>query len=108
MSLVIIRVTEALGGRVSYVVLTRILVTDIQEWKEVRAVCDGFFDEFRPMLAMIEVSRLIDDAAVTEAVAIGCAGNRKHNDQMAVRRRSSAKAGSHASSGRGSIPAAIG
>jgi enamine deaminase RidA (YjgF/YER057c/UK114 family) len=66
---IIVAALEALGGKTSDVVRTRIFVTDIQKWKEVGEVHGEFFDQVRPALTMVEVSRLIDDAALIEIEA---------------------------------------
>ncbi len=60
---------EALGGKTSDVVRTRLFVTDIQKWKEVGEVHGEFFDQVRPALTMVEISHLIDDAALIEIEA---------------------------------------
>ena len=57
---------EALGGKTTDVIRTRIFVTDIQQWKDVGQVHAEYFDQVRPALTMVEVSRLIDDAALIE------------------------------------------
>jgi enamine deaminase RidA (YjgF/YER057c/UK114 family) len=66
---IVVAAIEALGGKTSDVVRTRIFVTDIQKWKEVGEVHGEFFDQVRPALTMVEVSRLIDDAALIEIEA---------------------------------------
>lgn len=66
---IIVAAIEALGGKTSDVVRTRIFVTDIQKWKEVGEVHGEIFDQVRPALTMVEVSRLIDDAALIEIEA---------------------------------------
>jgi enamine deaminase RidA (YjgF/YER057c/UK114 family) len=66
---IIVAAIEALGGKTSDVVRTRIFVTDIRKWKEVGEVHGEFFDQIRPALTMVEVSRLIDDAALIEIEA---------------------------------------
>jgi enamine deaminase RidA (YjgF/YER057c/UK114 family) len=60
---------EALGGRVQDVIRTRIYVTDITKWKEVGEAHGEVFGEIRPATTMVEVSRLIDDAALVEIEA---------------------------------------
>ncbi len=45
------------GRQASDVVRTRIFVTDIQKWKEVGEVHGEFFDQVRPALTMVEISR---------------------------------------------------
>jgi enamine deaminase RidA (YjgF/YER057c/UK114 family) len=66
---IIVAAIEALGGKASDVVRTRIFVTDIRKWKEVGEVHGEFFDQIRPALTMVEVARLIDDAALIEIEA---------------------------------------
>jgi enamine deaminase RidA (YjgF/YER057c/UK114 family) len=66
---IIIASIEALGGKASDVVRTRIFVTDIEQWKEVGAVHGEFFDQVRPALTMVQISRLIDTAAMVEIEA---------------------------------------
>ena len=66
---IILAAIEALGGKGSDVVRTRIYVTDIQKWQEVGEVHGEFFDQVRPALTMVQVSRLIDDAALIEIEA---------------------------------------
>ncbi len=66
---IIVAAIEALGGKTSDVVRTRIFVTDIQKWKEVGEVHGEFFDQIRPALTMVEIARLIDDAAMIEIEA---------------------------------------
>lgn len=57
---------EALGGKLSDVVRTRIYVTDISQWKEVGQVHGELFGEIRPALTMVQVSALIDAEALVE------------------------------------------
>jgi enamine deaminase RidA (YjgF/YER057c/UK114 family) len=66
---IIVAAIEALGGKASDVVRTRIFVTDIQKWREVGEVHGEFFDQVRPALTMVEVSRLVDAAAMVEIEA---------------------------------------
>ncbi len=60
---------EALGGRVDDVVRTRIFVTDITRWEEVAEVHGSIFRDIRPATTMVQVARLIDDAALIEIEA---------------------------------------
>jgi len=60
---------EALGGSMSDVIRTRIYVTDISRWKEVGEAHGEVFAEIRPATTMVEIARLIDDAALVEVEA---------------------------------------
>jgi enamine deaminase RidA (YjgF/YER057c/UK114 family) len=60
---------EALGGRLSDVVRTRIFVTDISEWEAVGKVHGEVLGAVRPATTMVQVARLIDDAALVEIEA---------------------------------------
>jgi enamine deaminase RidA (YjgF/YER057c/UK114 family) len=60
---------EALGGKVSDVIRTRIYVTDISKWEEVGEVHGEIFGQVRPALTMVQVSKLIDGAAQIEIEA---------------------------------------
>jgi enamine deaminase RidA (YjgF/YER057c/UK114 family) len=60
---------EALGGRLEHVIRTRMFVTDISRWEEVASVHGELFGEIRPCTTLVEVARLIDDAALIEIEA---------------------------------------
>ena len=60
---------EALGGKLTDVVRTRIYVTNIGEWEKVAAVHGALFSEIRPAITIVEVARLIDAAALIEIEA---------------------------------------
>ncbi|AGA27770.1 RidA family protein [Singulisphaera acidiphila] len=66
---IIIAAIEALGGSVGDVVRTRIYVTDISKWEEVGQAHGEVFAHIRPATTMVQVARLIDDAAVVEIEA---------------------------------------
>ena len=66
---VIVAAVEALGGKASDVVRTRTYVTDISRWREVGEAHGEVFGQVRPATSMVEVARLIDDAAVVEIEA---------------------------------------
>ena len=66
---IILAAVEALGGKASDVVRTRMFVTDIGRWREVGEAHGEVFGQIRPATSMVEVARLIDDAAVVEIEA---------------------------------------
>ena len=66
---IIIAAIEALGGKASDVVRTRIYVTDIANWREAGEAHSEIFETIRPATTMVQVARLIDDAALVEIEA---------------------------------------
>ena len=66
---IIIAAIEALGGKASDVVRTRIYITDIANWREAGEVHSELFESIRPAMTMVQVARLIDDAALVEIEA---------------------------------------
>jgi enamine deaminase RidA (YjgF/YER057c/UK114 family) len=60
---------EALGGKLEHVIRTRMFVTDVSRWEEVASVHGELFGEIRPCTTLVEVARLIDDAALIEIEA---------------------------------------
>jgi enamine deaminase RidA (YjgF/YER057c/UK114 family) len=66
---IIVAAIEALGGKISDVIRTRIYVTDIRQWKEIGEVHGEFFDQVRPALTLVQIAKLIDDAALIEIEA---------------------------------------
>ena len=65
---------EALGGRLEDVVRTRLFVTDISKWEEVGAAHGALFGTIRPATTMVEIAKLIDDAAFVEIEADAIVG----------------------------------
>ena len=66
---IIVAAIEALGGKITDVVRTRMYVTDIDQWKEIGAVHSEFFESIRPATTMVQVARLIDPQALVEIEA---------------------------------------
>ena len=66
---IIVAAIEALGGKPTDVVRTRIYVTDIDQWKEVGEVHSEFFESIRPATTMVQVALLIDQQALVEIEA---------------------------------------
>ena len=60
---------EALGGRKEDVIRTRIYVTDISKWREAGEAHGQVFGEIRPATTLVEVAKLIDEAALVEIEA---------------------------------------
>jgi enamine deaminase RidA (YjgF/YER057c/UK114 family) len=60
---------EALGGKITDVVRTRMYVTNVSEWEKVAEVHGAVFREIRPATTIVEVARLIDDEALIEIEA---------------------------------------
>ncbi len=66
---IILAAIEALGGKASDIIRTRIYVTNIAQWKDVGEVHGEIFGQIRPATTMVEVAKLIDDAALIEIEA---------------------------------------
>ncbi len=66
---IVVASIEALGGRAEDVVRTRIFVTDISKWREAGEAHGQIFGEIRPATTMVEITRLIDSAALVEIEA---------------------------------------
>jgi enamine deaminase RidA (YjgF/YER057c/UK114 family) len=60
---------EALGGRMTDVVRTRIYVTDVNTWREVGEAHAEAFSPIRPATTLVQVARLVDDKARVEIEA---------------------------------------
>ena len=66
---IIMAAVEALGGKTSDVIRTRMYLTDISKWKEVGEAHGEVFGQTRPATTLVEVARLIDAAALVEVEA---------------------------------------
>jgi enamine deaminase RidA (YjgF/YER057c/UK114 family) len=66
---IIVAAIEALGGKASDVVRTRMYVTDISRWREAGEVHSEYFESIRPATTMVQVAKLIDDKAMVEIEA---------------------------------------
>jgi enamine deaminase RidA (YjgF/YER057c/UK114 family) len=65
---------ESLGGKISDVIRTRMYVTRIADWEKVAAVHGAVFRDIRPATTIVEVAKLIDDAALIEIEADAIVG----------------------------------
>lgn len=65
---------EALGASMDDVVSTRMYIIDIAEWEKIALAHGKIFGEIRPATVMVEVSKLIDDAARVEIEATAMVG----------------------------------
>ncbi len=66
---IILAAVEALGGRPEHIFRTRAYLTDITRWQELAAAHGEVFATIRPATTLVEVSRLIDAAALVEIEA---------------------------------------
>ncbi|HWE15520.1 MAG TPA: RidA family protein [Solirubrobacteraceae bacterium] len=65
---------ERAGAGVADVVQTRVYVTDISRAEEVGRAHGDVFGKHRPLMTMVEVSRLIDPRMLVEIEAVAYAG----------------------------------
>jgi len=66
---IVVAAVQALGGKPEHVVRTRMFVTDVKRWEEVAKAHGQIFATIRPATSILEVARLIDDAALIEIEA---------------------------------------
>jgi enamine deaminase RidA (YjgF/YER057c/UK114 family) len=66
---IILAAVEALGGKASDVIRTRMFMIDITKWQEVGEAHGEVFGQIRPATTLVEVARLIDGAALIEIEA---------------------------------------
>jgi len=60
---------EAAGARINDVVRTRLMLTDVSNWKEVARAHGEFFGDIRPASTLVEISRLVQPAWLVEIKA---------------------------------------
>lgn len=60
---------EAADGRIENVIRTRIMMTDISQWKEAAKAHGEMFGEIRPACTFVEVSRFIKEDWLVELEA---------------------------------------
>ena len=66
---IIVAAVQALGGKPEHIVRTRMFVTDVKQWEQVAKAHGQLFATIRPATSILEVARLIDDAALIEIEA---------------------------------------
>ncbi|NOR36323.1 MAG: RidA family protein [Woeseiaceae bacterium] len=66
---VIREVLESAGAGLTYVVRTRMFVTNIDQWEEIGRAHKEAFGDIMPATTMVEVSRLIDPRMLVEIEA---------------------------------------
>jgi enamine deaminase RidA (YjgF/YER057c/UK114 family) len=70
---------EGLGGKLSDVTRTRILLTRIEDWEQVAAVHGEFFGSIRPANTIMQVVRFIDTDWLVEIEADAVVGTRREH-----------------------------
>src|SRR5256714_15442777 len=66
---IVVAAVEALGGKTSDIIRTRMFVTDVSKWEEIAKVHGEVFANIRPATTIVEVARLIDGDALIEIEA---------------------------------------
>ncbi len=66
---IIIAAVEALGGKRTDIIRTRMFVTDIGVWQEIGRVHAELLGDVRPAATMVQIAALADPAAVLEVEA---------------------------------------
>jgi len=60
---------EEAGARLEDVIRTRVMLTDISNWKDAARAHGNFFSEIRPACTFVEVTRFIDETWLVELEA---------------------------------------
>ena len=63
------RTLAGAGASLSHVVRTRAFVTDIERWQDVARAHGEVFRDIRPVMTLVQVSRLVDPAMMVEIEA---------------------------------------
>jgi enamine deaminase RidA (YjgF/YER057c/UK114 family) len=71
---IVVAAVAALGGKAEHIVRTRMFVTDVKRWEEVARAHGQIFANIRPATSILEVAKLIDDAALIEIEADAVVG----------------------------------
>jgi enamine deaminase RidA (YjgF/YER057c/UK114 family) len=66
---IMLRAVEEAGGTAASVLRTRIMLVDIDTWREAARAHGEVFGEIRPACTFVEISRLIDSAWLVETEA---------------------------------------
>jgi enamine deaminase RidA (YjgF/YER057c/UK114 family) len=66
---IVVAAVEALGGKTSDIIRTRMFVTDVSKWEEVAKVHGEVFADIRPATSIVQVAKLIDADAQIEIEA---------------------------------------
>jgi enamine deaminase RidA (YjgF/YER057c/UK114 family) len=71
---IIVAAVKALGGKPEHIIRTRMFVTDVKRWEEVAKAHGEVFKNIRPATSILEVAKLIDEAALIEIEADAVVG----------------------------------
>lgn len=72
---IVVAAIEALGGRRTDIIRTRIYVTDIRQWEAIGKVHASLLGDIRPATTMVEVSALAHTDALLEVEADAIVGS---------------------------------
>ena len=66
---IIQKAIEDAGGKLENVIRTRVMLTDIDNWKEAAKAHGGFFNKIKSACTFVEVSRFVDAEWLVECEA---------------------------------------